>query len=228
VIDYEDKYDPETIAGTDLPPKLEEFLPKEFYPGILRVHDCNNCAFGDAPSSGKNDSQKRHHVDTSKVYRYKRVFPVPESSSSSNQARVASLHLRPSYLHGVGHHSSAYRAPFTLPEPLSTNSRSQNGQVTVIAKMAFFNTGDRKALEHEAQIMDTFSSEKYRHMQQEWCGLNVIRGLLNPVPVGAVVPKFYGYYVPDDEPKDKRLSPIMLIEDCGVPVHPKDLSNDKR
>ena len=57
-------------------------------------------------------------------------------------------------------------------------------------------------------------------MQQEWCGLNVIRGLLNPVPVGPVVPKFYGYYVPDDRGKHKGLSPILLTEDCGQCVDP--------
>ena len=109
------------MRGTDLPPKLEEFLPKEFYPDVLLVHDADDCAFGDTllPNGSVEEDQpsppKRHRADTSKAHRYKRVFPA-----------------------------------------------------------------------HEAKIFDILSSEKYRHMQQEWCGLNVIRGLLNPVPVGPV------------------------------------------
>jgi len=234
VIDYEqsdeDAYEPESIPGTDLPPKLEEFLPKEFYPDVLLVHDADDCAFGDTllPNGSVEEDQpsppKRHRADTSEAHRYKRVFPAPTSECSSDKARVASLYLCATHLGGVGHHSSVYRAPFALPEPLTTNSRSRNGQVTVIAKIAFVGSGPRQSLENEAKIFDTLSSEKYRHMQQEWCGLNVIRGLLNPVPVGPVVPKFYGYYVPDDQGKHKGLSPILLTEDCGQCVDPQQLS----
>jgi hypothetical protein len=228
-IDYEqpgeNAYDPETILGTDLPPKLEEFLPREFYPDILLVHDTDNCTSGDYGSVEEGrSSPKRYRKDTGKVRRYKRVFPTPKSECTSDKARVASIYLYATYLHGVGHHSSVYRAPFVPPEPLTTNSRSRNGQVTVIAKVAFEGSGPRQQLENEAKILDTLSNEKYRHMQQEWCGLNVIRGLLNPVPVGPVVPKFYGYYVPDGKCKHDGLSPILLIEDCGVPVDQQQLS----
>ena len=144
MIDYEqsdgDEYDPETILATDLPPKLEEFLPKEFYPDILLVYDTDNCAFGDIPKRSKtywSPPPKQHRTNTSEPHGYKRVFPAPESDCSSDKARIASLHLCTANLHALGHHSSIYRAPFTPPEPLTTNSRSRNGQVTVIAKIAF-------------------------------------------------------------------------------------------
>lgn len=42
----------ECIIGTDLPQKLEEFLPKEFYPEILKVQNADNCASG---NQGRDD-----------------------------------------------------------------------------------------------------------------------------------------------------------------------------
>jgi len=63
--------------------------------------------------------------------------------------------------------------------------------VTVIAKTAFDSSGPRTLLENEAKMLASLAKHRI-DTQQEWCGLNVIRGLLNPVPVGAIVPKFYG------------------------------------
>lgn len=108
---------------------------------------------------------------------------------------------------------------------LITNSRSKDGKVTVIAKTAFSSSKDRELLRNGAHVFDTLSSDRYRHMQQEWWGLNMICGLLNPVPVRAVVPKFYGYYVPEDGASQKNLSPMLLMEDCGTPVKPEKLSD---
>jgi hypothetical protein len=67
-------------------------------------------------------------------------------------------------------------------------------------------------------------------------GFNIIPPLHDPVPVGPVVPQFYGYYVPEEEEKRKKfddedeiyLSPILLLEDCGTPVKPNQLSIDDR
>lgn len=79
----------------------------------------------------------------------------------------------------------------------------------------------------EAYIFDTFSSDKYRHMQQEWCGLGMVDGI--SVPVGPVVPKFYGYYVPEEEVVGCRgISPILRTEDCGSPVEVNKLSRAHR
>lgn len=214
----------ENIHGTDLPPKLEEFLPKEFFPDILIVHDSDDCASGNQGwRVGSHSSSD--HADGKHVYRYKRVLPEPESEGGlNNSPRIAALNLSAKQMHAFGHHSSVYRAPFVPPAPLTANSRSKDGSVTVIAKTAFSQVDARSHLENEARIMDTLSTDKYRHMQQEWCGLNMISGLLNPVPVGPVMPKFYGYYVPEENFGHDELSPILLMEDCGMPVDPKELS----
>lgn len=127
-------------------------------------------------------------------------------------------------MHGFGHHSSVYRAPFVPPQPLTTNSRSKDGSVTVIAKMAFCSGDAREHLETDARILNLLSSDKHRHLQQEWCGLNMVRGLLNAVPIGAVVPKFYGYYKPAEDTGATTLSPILLMEDCGAPIDAQKLS----
>jgi hypothetical protein len=79
------------------------------------------------------------------------------------------------------------------------------------------------------------------HFFEHWNGFNIILPLHDPVPVGAVVPQFYGYYLPDQEkkkrpdheddnstPRPAYLSPILLLEDCGTPVKPEKLSIDNR
>ncbi|KZP19817.1 hypothetical protein FIBSPDRAFT_862305 [Athelia psychrophila] len=55
--------------------------------------------------------------------------------------------------------------------------------------------------------------------------------LHDPVPLGAVVPQFYGYYVPETQTEGPStempyLSPIMLLENCGIPVDPDTLDED--
>lgn len=116
---------------------------------------------------------------------------------------------------GVGSHSSVHKAPFQLPKPLITNSRSLDGRVSVIAKLAFDNVhegnepSDREHLENEAKIFN-FLSIKHAHIQQDWQGKDG-----DGLEYGAIIPKFYGYYKPED---DKTLSPILLMEDCGVHV----------
>ncbi|KAJ7019878.1 hypothetical protein C8F04DRAFT_1014895 [Mycena alexandri] len=87
-----------------------------------------------------------------------------------------------------------------------------------------------------------------KHLQEDWCGLNLVAPITHPVPVGAVVPKFYGYYVPvreDNEKRDEqialqnfkrspgykawdRLSPILLLQECGSPITPGNFSADER
>ncbi|KAI9787835.1 MAG: hypothetical protein M1816_007402 [Peltula sp. TS41687] len=220
----------ENIYGTDLPPKLEEFLPKEFFPDVLMVHDSDDCAVGD---QGRSGWRRRSKAPSSVVYRYKRVLPEVEiESGPDSNLKVASLHLAANHLHGRGNHSSVYRAPFSLPPPLTANSRSKDGCVTVIAKTGFSSSSHRELLEKEAHVFNKLSSDEHRHMQQEWCGLNTAPpqwSLFSLVPVGPVVPKFYGYYIPEQGvDDDKNLSPILLMEDCGLPVQAEELSHAGR
>jgi hypothetical protein len=77
------------------------------------------------------------------------------------------------------------------------------------------------------------------HLQEEWCGFNAVGDGL--VPVGAVVPKFYGYYVPEKDENDegdrglknvttrpRYESPILLLEECGKPVIREQLVQDEK
>ncbi|KAG7447846.1 uncharacterized protein BT62DRAFT_966952 [Guyanagaster necrorhizus] len=96
-------------------------------------------------------------------------------------------------------------------------------KVSVGAKLSIKGDGH---LEHEARNYQKFPE----HFFQHWSGYNVIEPLHAPTPALAVVPQFYGYYVPEEgEAEDgEYLSPILLMEDCGVPVNVDELDLDDR
>ena len=96
-------------------------------------------------------------------------------------------------------------------------------------------------LKWEAKIYQKFPE----HFFQNWSGYNLVPQLCNPVPVNAIVPQFYGYYVPewdetdtvaDDDYTDHDAypygksyqSPILLLEHCGTQLDPTALSEDER
>jgi hypothetical protein len=108
----------------------------------------------------------------------------------------------------------------------------------VIAKLSF--SGDDH-LKGEALNYQDFD----QHMFQHWSGLNRVSSLDFLSPVGAIVPQFYGYYIPqlrEDETDERMpyyvstpqksaeqsegvvkhnrgyLSPILLLEDCGQTI----------
>ncbi|KAI0688594.1 hypothetical protein BC835DRAFT_1256903, partial [Cytidiella melzeri] len=146
--------------------------------------------------------------------------------------RVAHLHLAQQNRFGVGHHSLVHHAPLTLPEPLTAHSR--NGRVTVAAKSAFRVRSARTLLHNEAKMYNAFP----RHLSEDWCGFNLVTPMKHPVPIGPVVPKFYGYYVPVriedgkevlcDEIDPSSNSALLLIEECGKPVEPAKFTADMR
>ena len=215
-------------------PKLEEFLPIEYYPDYLHVHDPNSVT----TASYRNYGYRKQSVEKAETIVYKRVFPKlprdpPDSSASSTPLRVAHLHLTQNHRFGVGHHSLVHHAPLTLPEPLSAHSR--NGRVIVAAKSAFNHESARHLLNREAKIYNAFP----RHLSEDWCGFNLATPCKHPVPAGPVVPKFYGYYVPvkmedgkevlrNDEKDSESPSPILLMEECGKPVKPEKFTADQR
>jgi hypothetical protein len=100
----------------------------------------------------------------------------------------------------VGNHSVVHRAALRLPVPLS--ARSPTGEVTVAAKTGFSNEEARRLLLNEGKIYGAFP----KHLQEDWCGMNLVAPITHPVPVHAVVPKFYGYYVPvrEDVEREKQ------------------------
>lgn len=204
-------------------PKLEEFIPEKYFPDRLFVHD------PDGVTSGRDEN--------SSPMKYKRIFPGTTSVAfdTSNdddplcRHRIAHLYLTRASRLGVGHHSSVYRSSLRLPRPLA--ARSPNNLVTVAAKVSLARRSARELLVNEAETYNAFP----KHLMEEWCGYNLVPGLRYPVSVGAVVPKFFGYYIPDfvgyddnDPCHPAQASPILLLEECGEPVAPWDFSIDEK
>ncbi|KAL0576599.1 hypothetical protein V5O48_005392 [Marasmius crinis-equi] len=72
---------------------------------------------------------------------------------------------------------------------------------------------------------------------EHWGGYTIVHPIPDPVPCGALVPAFYGYYVRDEkanaqdgdgEEAKEYFSPLLLLEDCGVPINPNEMSQDDR
>jgi hypothetical protein len=246
-VPLQDKSDnPFSLKGI---PKLEEFIPKEYFPDFLLVYDPKGVTLSDnrRPESKSKDSETQPQSPPT-PRKYKRLYPqfpdsTPSSSSDENASRVASLYFqnKSSSRIGTGNHSAVWRASLRLPHPLT--ARSRNGHVSVAAKLAFSFKGDRELLDNEGKMYGAFPE----HLMEEWCGYNLVTPLRHPVPVGAVVPKFYGYYVPvagpevmAEEVKRKHCydyddytavaddSPILLLEECGTDIIPEKLSDDER
>ncbi|KAF7295348.1 hypothetical protein MIND_01074200 [Mycena indigotica] len=92
--------------------------------------------------------------------------------------------------------------------------------VNVCAKLSL--EGDDH-LAREAKVYQALPA----HLSEHWSGYNIVRPSREPVPVGAVVPQFYGYYVPAKK-QERYLSPIMLVEECGKQVDPNVLTADQK
>ena len=195
---------------------LEEYIPQQFFPDQLIVTDPCRLAFGTGERS-RNDERA--------PWVYERLYPSFGRDLSADRFAedpvTAELSLDPAQAIGIGNHSRVYRATLTLPKGLS--ARTPDGKVTVVAKVAFNHVEDRYLLHNEARIFSSFPE----NMSQEWCGLNVVPPLSWPVPVGPVVPKLYGYYMPTGEYKD-TLSPILLMEECGKPINLRYLTSEQK
>ncbi|KAJ7618438.1 hypothetical protein FB45DRAFT_755663 [Roridomyces roridus] len=150
-----------------------------------------------------------------KVVQYRRVYPAPTDEINSGD-----LYLTRESRVGCGHHSNVYHASFLIPP--------SNSPVRVVAKVAVPRLEAREFLHHEAAIYTEFPE----YLTQDFTGYALVPGLKYPVPVGAVVPKFYGYYLPAEDGYTvgtiARPSPILLLEDCGSPVDPQTLSHDDK
>ncbi|KAF8333621.1 uncharacterized protein EI90DRAFT_587407 [Cantharellus anzutake] len=232
-----------------MPPSLEEEIPLEFFPDILIVKDAAGGIIR-YHSSHRAPVADEYSSILDKPVKFRRVLPSPtadpkkRSSSLAQTLRTAELRLSLSYNLGKGNHSDVYLVPLRLPHPLS--ARTPTGEVSVACKLAHDRSSEaRKLLENEARVYASLPS----HMFEEWNGYNLLTPeLRNPVPVGPVAPKFYGYYKaiydPEyyaEEEKDldeesrksmkafiKGLSPILLMENCGEQIHPKEMPEDDR
>lgn len=104
-------------------------------------------------------------------------------------------------------------------------------RVSVIAKLSL---PDDSVEDHSQHLRSEAANYQVfpEHMFEHWNGYNVLQPMHEPTPCGAVVPQFYGFYVPDrdNEPikKGEYMSPILLLEHCGIQVDPARLTLDQR
>jgi len=136
-----------------------------------------------------------------------------------------------------------------LCEHLRATPRPVVPQTVKVRLVAKLSKEEDEHLEKEARNYQRFE----RHMFEHWNGLNVLPPMHDPIPLGALVPQFYGHYVPEPEtevqpettghaslygsadgsPKLQSkprgyLSPILLMEDCGSQVDVSDLTTDEK
>ncbi|KAI6007492.1 hypothetical protein EDC04DRAFT_2582786 [Pisolithus marmoratus] len=128
-----------------------------------------------------------------------------------------------------------------------------------VPRTSVFQVAAKLSIQHDPHLKREAGNyqEFPEHFFKHWNGYNLIRPIHNPVPLHALVPQFYGYYVPVDEvalsmpeplsgengvkinkasgetANEKGrpppyLSPILLLEHCGKPVDPSTLSEDDR
>jgi hypothetical protein len=146
---------------------------------------------------------------------------------------VTRLILDSSHLLGTGHHSMVHDAALQLPLPLVTHDG--NRFVRVAAKTCFLSPEKHEARElflNEAKVYDRMP----RHLTDDYTGYVKVYPIREPVPVQAVVPKFYGYYAPMKEEEgedgtmmevvDESKSGILLLENCGTPINLEELNGD--
>jgi len=142
-----------------LPPKLEEFIPKEYLPDVLLVYDPCGVTDGVLEDSG--------HVqfDECVPIRYTRAHP--ERKTDGHSSNSAHLYLSPDNLCGSGNHSFVYHGTMVLPAPLT--ARTPTRQVTVLAKISFPESEHRDLLNQEGIIYGTFP----QWMMEDYCGYNI-------------------------------------------------------
>ncbi|KAF8955685.1 hypothetical protein BDZ97DRAFT_1764584 [Flammula alnicola] len=222
---------------------------------LVRQEICHQCMLEDMAKiieeeDGKNGERRdpkwdqpsgRHMVVTRRK--------TPAVGTMQNEEGVEETYLiKP----GEGTMTLEYQGPFRVVEsrvqyqdlavgPYCEHIRKQKrtihpltSKVYVAAKLSI--EGDEH-LQKEAENYMTFP----RHFFEHWSGYNIINPLKEPVPVGPLVPQFYGYYVVDEEIKNtvgaagngatmnrrpQYLSPILLLEDCGEQIDPGELSVD--
>ncbi|KAK0470021.1 uncharacterized protein EV420DRAFT_1222489, partial [Desarmillaria tabescens] len=136
------------------------------------------------------------------------------------------LQMSPANKLGNGSHSKVYKGRLSVPNIPFTGSPT--GDVTVAVKIALSDDASLGMLADEAKVYQSLP----RYLKETWSGYHYMEEAeydgsgINPLP--AVVPQFYGYYVPED-PKDREVySPLLLMEECGKPIQIDELESCDR
>ena len=186
------------LAGTTL------YKPPATAPNLVELtRDLDEVRDADAYSESANEASATEASSGKYNYDGPIIFLKPDVHWQNPERAPYCSHLQPPY-----------------QVPLTT-------KVNVAAKLSFWRD---KHLANEAHSYQHFPSHFFEHYN----GYNISpEQFKDPFPVGAIVPQFYGYYVPDaiEDPSNNSppyLSPILLIEHCGVPIQPLSLSIDER
>ncbi|KDQ10306.1 hypothetical protein BOTBODRAFT_36409, partial [Botryobasidium botryosum FD-172 SS1] len=205
-------------------PKLEERIPLDELPHVLMVHGLEDIIEGSYPQPVVRYLLSRPALDLAKHSR-KALSNPPEPI---DETRVAHLYLSRDHPLGTGHSAAVWRAELELP---GQGELGAGQRFTVAAKIADGSFVADQHLRNEARMYSLFPE----HLSQEWAGFVVIPPVYYPVPVGPVVPHFYGLYQPeqrlaypspDAEGDEPRL--LMLIEECGKPIEKTNLSSSAK
>lgn len=197
---------------------------KEDMRSILRDQDGEN---------GENKDRKWDTLSGKTVWKEKEVTPsllqldsVEGNYIIDGGVTSGSLAYDGPYrvIHSRVDYQNLERAPYC--EHLRKHSRSMHPLTTKVRLAAKLSIRGDGHLEREAVNYQKFP----KHFFEHWSGYNILPPLHDPVPVGPLVPQFYGYYVPDEETVSRKdyLSPILLVEHCGEPVKPDSLSVDDK
>ena len=149
------------------------------------------------------------------------------SSSDANDDNLVAFRI---YCPGIQWQSSS--DPSTICE-----HRRSHLDTCPVPRTATFQVAAKLSIQYDAHLAREAKNyqEFPEHFFQNWNGYNLVRPIRNPVPVNALVPQFYGYYVPhtnnNKAPGSSHrpyLSPILLLEHCGISLDPATLSLDDR
>ena len=125
-------------------------------------------------------------------------------------------------IHSRVRYQNLARAPYC--EHLRRLTSSIHPLTTKVRVTAKLSVKHDKHLDREAKNYQQFP----KHFFEHWSGYNLLPPIHDPVPIGPLVPQFYGYYIPKEVKTGRYLSPILLLEDCGKPIHPEGLSIDDK
>ncbi|KAI6101879.1 hypothetical protein F5141DRAFT_1008706 [Pisolithus sp. B1] len=171
--------------------RAEWELPRELF---VEPRLCHSCVYerlmGEMPVPPDADEE----FDTERV-----ILLKPQSNSTQKQATPSSISSSEGLtVFRVYCPNLRWQTP---ADPSTRCSHSVFRTNHLIPCTSTFQVAAKLSIRHdsypsrEAQNYQAFPD----HLFQHWNGYNLIRPIHNPVPLHAVVPQFYGYYIPIEE-----------------------------
>ncbi|KAH8824442.1 hypothetical protein DL96DRAFT_1531665 [Flagelloscypha sp. PMI_526] len=120
------------------------------------------------------------------------------------------------------------KTPWHIPgisEPCH-HFKNQNCPTTTVRLAAKLSDPNDDHMTTEARNYEMFPPYFFEH----WSGYYIVPPIPDPVPLGALVPQYYGHYIKPamDASVDPSYLPLMLIEYCGTQAEPEELAVSDR